>query len=223
MTGARIVVVTDDPIALRGVGRAAESVGAIFLPFPSLTAAKFDQAPTAIVVDAELAGALESLAEWKSRWPRTLVAGFVSSPSRTRWEQAEAAGFDLVASRGALAAQLLRKLKEWQAAPDRRRVRVCDVADLAGRLGVVARLSDSTVGFVAAYHFSGRVYAAADVCPHAGTRLSEGTLEGTVITCPLHGSQFDVRTGERLRGPADVAIKTHRVEVEGGQVFLRLD
>jgi nitrite reductase/ring-hydroxylating ferredoxin subunit len=96
------------------------------------------------------------------------------------------------------------------------------MADLAGRLGVVARLADLPVGPVAVYHFSGRVSAAGDVCPHAGARLSEGALEGTVVTCPLHGSQFDVCTGERLRGPADVEIKTYRVDIEGGQVFLIL-
>jgi nitrite reductase/ring-hydroxylating ferredoxin subunit len=117
---------------------------------------------------------------------------------------------------------LQKKLKDWQKAPGKRRMRICDTADLAGRLGLIARLSDPTIGAVAIYHFNGKVYATEDVCPHAGARLSEGALEGTVITCPLHGSQFDFCSGERLRGPADVAIKTHRVDIEGGQVFLTL-
>jgi len=218
----RIVVVTDDPVVLRGIERVGETFGAALDCFKSLAAATFDDAPSAIVLDAEGALARETVGELKSRWPQTFVAGFVSNPSRTRWEQAEAAGFDLVASRGALATQLQKKLKDWQAAPGKRRVRVCDTADVAGRLGVVARLVDPPVGPVAVYHFSGKVYAAADVCPHAGARLSEGAIEDTIITCPLHGSQFDVRTGERLRGPADVEIKTYRVEIEGAQVFLVL-
>ena len=222
MDETRIVAVTDDPIVLRGLGRVAGACGANFQSFKSLVTATFDDAPLAIIVDAEIDAALEAAGAWKSKWPATLVAGFVSNPSRTRWEQAEAAGLDLVASRGALAAQLQKKLKEWQTAPGARRVRVCDMADLAGRLGVVARLADLPVGPVAVYHFSGRVHAAGDVCPHAGARLSEGALEGTVVTCPLHGSQFDVCTGERLRGPADVEIKTYRVDIEGGQVFLIL-
>jgi nitrite reductase/ring-hydroxylating ferredoxin subunit len=222
MDETRIVAVTDDPIVLRGLGRVAGAFGANLHSFKSLVTATFDDAPLAIIVDAEIDAALEAAGAWKSKWPATLVAGFVSNPSRTRWEQAEAAGLDLVASRGALAAQLQKKLNEWQAAPGERRVRVCDMADLAGRLGVVARLADLPVGPVAVYHFSGRVYAAGDVCPHAGARLSEGALEGTVVTCPLHGSQFDVCTGERLRGPADAEIKTYRVDIEGGQVFLIL-
>jgi len=222
MAEARIVVITDDPVVVRGVERVALASGAAFQACPSLAMAQLDDAPAAIVVDGEKPEALEAVSGWKGQWPGTLVAGFISSPSRTRWEQAEAAGCDLVASRGALAAQLQKKLKERQAAPGKRRMRVCDMADLAGRLGVVARLGDLPTGPAAVYHFSGKVYAAADVCPHAGALLSDGALEGAVITCPLHGSQFNVCTGERLRGPADVDIKTYRIEIDGGQVFLVL-
>lgn len=218
-----MVVITDDPVVLRGVERVAAAAGAACLSHSSLAEVTFDDdAPTTLVADAEKPEALAAVSGWKAKWPRTLLVGFVSSPSRTRWEQAEAAGFDLVTTRGALAAQLQKKLKAWQTAPGQRRVRVCDMADLAGRLGVVARLGDLPTGPVAVYHFSGKVVAAGDVCPHAGALLSEGALEGAVITCPLHGSQFDVCTGERLRGPADVDIKTHHVEIEGGQVFLTL-
>ena len=213
-----IVAITDDPVVLRGLERA----GATVQPFKTLKEAEFDNTPTAIVADAELPGVMESVREWKSKYPQTLIAGFISTPSRTRWEQAEAAGFDLVASRGALATQLQKKLKDWQDAPGKRRVRICDMADLAGRLGVIACLSDPTIGAVAIYHFNGKVFAAEDICPHAGARLSEGALDGTVVTCPLHGSQFDVCSGERLRGPADIAIKTYRVDMESGQVFLAL-
>ena len=41
----------------------------------------------------------------------------------------------------------------------------------------------------------GRFYAIDALCPHLQADLSEGTLRGTVLTCPLHGSQFDVRNG----------------------------
>ncbi len=219
----RIVAITDDPIVLRGLERAAGALGADLEAFKSLDGAQIALAPTAIVVDTELAGALEAAGQWKSAWPGTFVAGFVSNPSRTFWERAEAAGLHLVATRGGLAAQLQKKLKEWQSAPGQRRVRVCDLADLAGRLGLVARLDDGPNGPLAVYHVGGQVYAVQDVCPHAGARLSEGPLDGRVVTCPLHGSQFNVCTGERLRGPADIEIRTYRVEVEGAQVFLRVD
>jgi nitrite reductase/ring-hydroxylating ferredoxin subunit len=69
----------------------------------------------------------------------------------------------------------------------------------------------------------GRLYAVADVCPHAGAVLSEGDLEGPVLTCPLHGSQFDVRTGDRRRGPADVGLGTFPLIEEGGRVYLLVE
>ncbi|MFH1662933.1 MAG: Rieske 2Fe-2S domain-containing protein [Chloroflexota bacterium] len=42
-------------------------------------------------------------------------------------------------------------------------------------------------------------YAANNRCPHMGGRLSNGKLEGTVVACPRHGSQFDLRSGEAIR------------------------
>ncbi len=60
----------------------------------------------------------------------------------------------------------------------------------------------------------GRVCAAASVCPHAGGPLSEGRLEGGVVTCPWHGSKFDLITGRVLWGPATTPIPTY--EARGG-------
>jgi 3-phenylpropionate/trans-cinnamate dioxygenase ferredoxin subunit len=42
-------------------------------------------------------------------------------------------------------------------------------------------------------------YVAENRCPHMGGKLSGGKLEGTVVTCPLHGSQFDLRNGNVVR------------------------
>jgi len=45
----------------------------------------------------------------------------------------------------------------------------------------------------------GKIYAIGDRCPHMGGNLSKGKLEGTIVTCPLHGSQFDVSSGKVVR------------------------
>ena len=45
----------------------------------------------------------------------------------------------------------------------------------------------------------GNYYASDNRCPHMGGKLSKGKLEGTVVTCPLHGSQFDLRNGQVVR------------------------
>ncbi len=47
----------------------------------------------------------------------------------------------------------------------------------------------------------GRYYAIAAKCTHARGDLSKGKLEGKMVTCPLHGSRFDVTTGKVAAGP----------------------
>ncbi|MGI8335648.1 Rieske (2Fe-2S) protein [Actinomadura scrupuli] len=46
-----------------------------------------------------------------------------------------------------------------------------------------------------------REYVIPDHCPHRGAPLSEGYLSGPFLRCAWHGATFDIRTGERLRGP----------------------
>lgn len=50
-------------------------------------------------------------------------------------------------------------------------------------------------------HVNGEFYAMSDRCGHMNAPLSRGKLEGHVVTCPMHGAAFDVRTGERLTEP----------------------
>jgi nitrite reductase (NADH) small subunit len=72
---------------------------------------------------------------------------------------------------------------------------------------------------VALYNVEGRFYALDGVCPHQGGPLGRGTLRGCVVTCPWHGWQFDVRTGQHLTNRS-IRHFTFPVKVEGGQVFV---
>ncbi len=45
----------------------------------------------------------------------------------------------------------------------------------------------------------GEFFAADERCPHMGGRLSKGLLRGTIVTCPRHGSRFDLRDGRVLQ------------------------
>lgn len=179
------------------------------------------ETPAVVVIDLDAPGALDALADLRRRWPEALVAGHLGLPDRDRWLAAERAGCDLVANRGALAAALRKRLAAG--APRRgRRLPLFALADAAGRLGCVHR--EASGGAVdealAVYHVGNRFHACADRCPHAGATLSEGELEGGVVTCPRHGSQFDVTTGQRLRGPADTDIATYPTLEDGGQLYL---
>ena len=50
-------------------------------------------------------------------------------------------------------------------------------------------------------NYEGRYYAMDEKCTHRGGDLSEGKLEGNILTCPLHGSKFDITTGKNVSGP----------------------
>ncbi len=71
------------------------------------------------------------------------------------------------------------------------------------------------VGNVAVFNVAGSFCATQARCTHRQGPLSEGKLDGSTVTCPWHGAQFDVCTGAVLRGPAVQPLKTYRVVVEG--------
>ncbi len=71
---------------------------------------------------------------------------------------------------------------------------------------------------VALFNAGGSYYAIADSCTHVGGPLSEGELDGTVVTCPLHGAQFDVTTGSVLEPPADENVARYNVHVDGDDI-----
>jgi uncharacterized protein YbjT (DUF2867 family)/nitrite reductase/ring-hydroxylating ferredoxin subunit len=71
------------------------------------------------------------------------------------------------------------------------------------------------MGDVAVFSVEGGFCATQARCTHRQGPLSEGTLDGSTVTCPLHGAQFNVWTGAVLRGPAQEPLKTYRVTVEG--------
>lgn len=77
-------------------------------------------------------------------------------------------------------------------------------------------------------------YATSNRCTHMGTKLSSGKLEGTIITCPRHGSKFDLKSGEVIRwtkwtgvvysiiklfkSPRPIAV--YPVKIKGNQIFI---
>jgi len=64
----------------------------------------------------------------------------------------------------------------------------------------------------------GKYYAISKKCTHMGGDLSKSTLMGKIVTCPRHGTQFDVTNGNRLSGPAKSNEPTYEVKVEGQSI-----
>jgi len=65
------------------------------------------------------------------------------------------------------------------------------------------------------------VLAASATCTHVGGPLDEGEREGTCVTCPWHGSQFDLRDGKVVHGPATSPLHSYETRVRDGQVEVR--
>lgn len=73
---------------------------------------------------------------------------------------------------------------------------------------------------LAIFNVDGQFYATQSECTHAGGPLCEGSLAGEVVTCPWHGSQFNVRTGEVVMDPAKEPIATYPVQVQDGLLVI---
>lgn len=83
------------------------------------------------------------------------------------------------------------------------------------RISDVAPGSVLLLGNVAVFSVVGGFCATQALCTHRGGPLSEGAVDDTIVTCPLHGVQFNIWTGAVLRGPAKDALKTYHVIVDG--------
>lgn len=65
-----------------------------------------------------------------------------------------------------------------------------------------------------------RLYAVAEPCPHAEGPLCLGSLQDGVLTCPWHGSRFQVATGEVVSGPAPTGLVHHSLRLKGGEIWV---
>ncbi|MGQ9718656.1 MAG: non-heme iron oxygenase ferredoxin subunit [Nitrososphaerales archaeon] len=66
-------------------------------------------------------------------------------------------------------------------------------------------------------------YAVSNRCTHLNFPLSEGRIEDSVIECPGHRGKFDAKTGKVLSSPPKISLRTHRLKIEGEDIYLQLD
>jgi 3-phenylpropionate/trans-cinnamate dioxygenase ferredoxin subunit len=67
-----------------------------------------------------------------------------------------------------------------------------------------------------------RGYAIGDTCSHQDYSLSEGDVWGTEVECPLHGSRFNLATGQPDRLPATAPVPTYPVTIRAGEVYVEV-
>jgi 3-phenylpropionate/trans-cinnamate dioxygenase ferredoxin subunit len=75
---------------------------------------------------------------------------------------------------------------------------------------------------IALFNVDGTFYAIEDYCTHAGVALGGGWVDGEVVTCPLHGAQFCLKTGQALTPPAFDDVDSYPVTIEGDDIFVEI-
>jgi 3-phenylpropionate/trans-cinnamate dioxygenase ferredoxin component len=100
------------------------------------------------------------------------------------------------------------------------RQRVASLSDLADEAAVKVVVAGAPVCLARS---GGEVFAVSDVCSHADVSLSEGDVEDGAVECWLHGSRFDLRTGQPTGLPATKPVATYPVTIEGDDVYVAVE
>ncbi|MBI1312406.1 Rieske 2Fe-2S domain-containing protein [bacterium] len=74
---------------------------------------------------------------------------------------------------------------------------------------------------IALFNVDGEFHAIDGICAHAGGPVGNGALTGNIVTCPWHGWQYDVKTGQHCLAPT-ICQQLFPVTVEDGDVFVEL-
>ena len=97
--------------------------------------------------------------------------------------------------------------------------KVAQLKDLAPGSGMAVEAGGHQI---ALFNVDGTVYAIEGTCTHRGGPLGEGSLEGTTVTCPWHGANFDVCTGKNLSPPAPREVPSYEVRIEGNDIQVEI-
>jgi 3-phenylpropionate/trans-cinnamate dioxygenase ferredoxin subunit len=97
---------------------------------------------------------------------------------------------------------------------------VARVEDVPDGRGLCVRIGDIDVGL---FRVADEICAIENQCPHAGDPLSEGLLEGAIVTCRAHGWRFDVRTGFRPSDADGFPIPRFAARIVEGAIEVDLE
>ena len=99
------------------------------------------------------------------------------------------------------------------------RIELCKVDDVGA--GEVRRVEAAGLT-LAVYNLDGDFCVTDDACTHGPGSLSEGFVEGDLIECNFHQGVFNIRTGECVRPPCMVPVKTYTTVVDAGRVYIEV-
>ena len=96
--------------------------------------------------------------------------------------------------------------------------KVAKTSEIAPGTSKVVEVGGKTV---AVFNCEGAFFAIDNTCKHRGGPLGEGSLSGTTVSCPWHGWEYDVKTGECAMDPA-IKVQKFDVKVEGEDILVSL-
>ena len=96
-------------------------------------------------------------------------------------------------------------------------VRVCALGDLDEDIPFVAQVDGVDIAVVLT---EGSVYAIRNECSHADVALSDGEVDDCHLECWMHGSRFNLKTGEPDSLPATQAVDVYAVEIQADDVLV---
>jgi nitrite reductase (NADH) small subunit len=95
-------------------------------------------------------------------------------------------------------------------------VRVARLSEIPARGGLAREVNGRPI---ALFLRDGRVHAVSNLCPHQHVpAIAEGEFDGSVVTCPMHGWTFDVRSGRAVDGGG--CLEVFKTRIEGSEVFV---
>jgi len=100
------------------------------------------------------------------------------------------------------------------------RQKVCELSEIPVKEMRCVSLEDRNV-LVA--HTESGVFVADEMCTHEDARLCDGNLSGHLVKCPLHGSRFDLITGNVLDDPAEEDLVIYPTEVVNDIIYITLE
>ena len=76
---------------------------------------------------------------------------------------------------------------------------------------------------VALFNYEDEYYALDDMCSHAEASLSEGDVYDCKVECPLHGAEFDLKTGAAVTLPATKPVTKYKISIEDDYIYLEMN
>ena len=99
------------------------------------------------------------------------------------------------------------------------KVKVLKLSEITENTSKLGEIEDKKI---AVFNVDGEIYAIDDTCSHAEASLSEGEVFDCLVECPLHGAEFDLKTGEAKTLPATQPVVSYKTDVDDEYLYLEV-